>query len=95
MRLRSALVEHYLLPTIVNTPPIPQETTMMENTLNVAATASFSKSSNTDGMATNNHKTIDFEIEYMLLMNEPLFETNYNYYAVEMILTNNATARAI
>ena len=51
----------------------------MENTLNVAAAASFSEAS-----------TIDFEIEYLLIRNEPPCETNYN--AIEAILTNNATA---
>ena len=64
----------------------------MENTLNVAAAASFSEASNiTSGMAKKNHATIDFEIESLLLMNEPPYETNY-YNAVEATLTNNATA---
>ena len=59
--------------------PIPKETTIIETTLNVAAAASFSEASNiTSGMAKKNHATIDFEIESLLLMNEPPYETNYN-----------------
>ena len=70
--------------------PIPQETTIMETTLNVAAAESFREASNTGEMATNDHETIDFEAEYLLLMNEPSYEINYN--AVATILTNNTTA---
>ena len=71
--------------------PISKETTIMETTLNVAAAKSFRESSNTGGMATNNHETIDFEAEYLLLMNEPSYETNYKN-TVATILTNNTTA---
>ena len=70
--------------------PIPQETTIMETTLNVAAAESFWEASNTGEMATNDHETIDFEAEYLLLMNEPSYEINYN--AAATILTNNTTA---
>lgn len=70
--------------------PIPQETTIMEITLNVAAAESFREASNTGGMATNNHDNLDFEAEYLLLMNEPSYEINYN--AAATILTNNTTA---
>ena len=62
----------------------------MEITLNVAAAESFREASNTGGMATNNHDNLDFEAEYLLLMNEPSYETSYN--AVATILTNNSTA---
>ena len=71
--------------------PIPKETTIMETTLNVAAAESFREASNTSGMATNNHENLDFEAEYLLLMNEPSYETNYKN-AVATILTNNTTA---
>ena len=63
----------------------------MEITLNVAAAESFREASNTSGMATNNHENLDFEAEYLLLMNEPSYETNYKN-AVATILTNNTTA---
>ena len=70
--------------------PIPKETTIIETTLNVAAAESFKEASNTGGMATSDHEAIDFEAEYLLLMNKPSHETNYNAYAT--ILTNNTTA---
>ena len=63
----------------------------MEITLNVAAAESFREASNTGGMATNNHDNLDFEAEYLLLMNEPSYETNYKN-TVATILTNNTTA---
>ena len=41
-------------------------------------------------MTNDNTRTIDFEAEYLQLMNEPTCETNYN--PVEKILTNKQTA---
>jgi hypothetical protein len=51
-------------------------------------TESIREASKTGGMATTDHTTTDFEAEYLLLMNEPSFETNYN--AVATTLTNSA-----